>query len=66
MGSWERIDPKCQWQGCIFREGGYCTILNDTNFEGRDCTFYKAKPKKETPQWTEGQHKKIREEIWKK
>lgn len=62
-GRWERIDPRCNRVGCVFRECGYCTILNDTNFGDSECTFYKARDTRKD--YVEGQITKINN-MWRK
>lgn len=63
MSRKERIDPKCNRVGCLFRECGYCIILNDTNFGDDECTFYKPKDTKHD--FVAGQIKKIND-MWRK
>lgn len=28
---------------CFANERGYCMVLNDTNFQGKDCPFFKTR-----------------------
>lgn len=65
-----RIDPVCDKKTCLYQDGGYCTVLNDTSFDG-ECRWYRerAKPpeKKEEEQpptdWVGGNKAKINK-LW--
>lgn len=35
-----RIDPVCEEKTCVYQDNGYCTVLNDTSFDG-ECRWYK-------------------------
>ena len=35
--------PDCKRKSCTANEGGRCLALNDTDFGGRSCPFYKKK-----------------------
>lgn len=46
MGKYVPKDINCKKENCFANVKGTCSILNDTNFGKRECTFFK--PKKET------------------
>lgn len=70
MGTWERIDPVCDRDGCIHRECGVCTILNRTDFGGRECPFYKEPEEEPEPEpdpaktYIKGLYEKMKEDFW--
>lgn len=37
------INPKCEDKSCDFNEDRHCTILSDTNWCDRTCTFRKER-----------------------
>lgn len=39
----ERNAPKCKRKNCNFNSEGRCIILTSSDFNGRECTFFKDK-----------------------
>ena len=39
--------PKCKQRNCKYNYDRRCTILNSSNFKGKECPFFKEKEKKD-------------------
>lgn len=39
--------PKCKRPECKYHYNRRCTILNSSNFKGRECPFFKEKENKD-------------------
>ena len=43
MSKYRRKDISCKNKKCFAYYKGVCNILNDTNFKGKPCPFFKEK-----------------------